>query len=612
MKNGSFEDGWYHPNGIPELQIPNEFVFAYNTGENPVNSDPGNEFVRPEIRVLPKDQLPPHEQDLFVLDGNYCLKAFGGAWNASFSQVMTLEPGVYVLNIRVYGDLVMGYDENGKIPAKDPLSGRIRVHIDGKPGNWEFLAPLRWMRYGHTLVISELTDLDVRIEFMLPHAIASNGIFADLWTTRWLVEDADCKGDPREQYKRTYVLYSPNADNIWPEAAITATWNSDKYTIGGSADDAGIGNLEYKRVVAINPQEWTGDANDLKVFYETYYPGVIYETITAKYPDIAAGRLALEDFDKENPPSGGYEGPVYPKVTNKHVGLHCQGLQDGVWEFASQNPSVMKFLSQTDCGTCKLVSPETTVIFRQYVNHQGQYYDNLEDGPQAYIDTFSSGLWEQINRIRDEQPDMPKPYFYAESLNELYGPTDIEKITIWDCAFADCLHDEFADYVAPALYCGAVGNPDASVYELMLKVARKAIEYNGLLGYHNYWWVNRLASGLEYDWEWHAGRWESLDAYFRSHKLYPRWYGGESGCVYGMPFLASLGWLHPDVYNGDWGLYFTDIEKLEHFTADWNKKYGNRYIGSVLFTTGPDFIGWEWFKIRPSEIFYLTEWLKSA
>lgn len=609
MRNGSFEDGWYHPNDIPELQIPNEYEFSYNTGENPVNSDPWNKFVRPEVRVLPKDQLPPDEQDLFILDGNYCLKVFkdSGAWNAAFSQSVPVKIGVNILNIRVYGDLVMDYDENGKMPAKDPLSGRIRVIIDDEPQEWESLTPLRWSRYTFPLISEYNSSKVVKIEFMLPHALKNSGIFADLWTTELIYTS---KGEPREQYKRTYVLFAPSAGFIWPESCNYLTWDDKRYTLGGSADDGGIGNLEYKRVVAINPQEWTGNADDLRAFYKTHYPSVIYESITEEHPDVAAARLVDEDFDK-NEPSGGYDGPVYPKVTNKHVGLHTQGLQDGIWEFASQNPSVMKFLSQTDCGTCKLVSPLTTVVFRQYIAHQGQFYDNLEEGPRAFVDTFSSGLWEQINRIRAEKPDMPKPYFYAESLNELYGPTDIEKITTWDCAFADAIHDEFADYVAPALYCGAVGNPDMSVYHLMLKVARKAIEYNGLLGYHNYWWVNRLTSGLEYDWEWHSGRWEGLDEYFRNNNLYPRWYGGESSCVYGMPFLASLGWLHPDVYNGDWNLLFTDIEKLEYFTAEWNKKYGNRFIGSVLFTTGPDFIGWKWFKIRPPEIYYLTEWLST-
>ena len=63
MKNGSFEDGWYHPDGIPELQIPNKFVFSYSTSENPINSDPANKFVRPEVRVLTigSGQLPTEE-----------------------------------------------------------------------------------------------------------------------------------------------------------------------------------------------------------------------------------------------------------------------------------------------------------------------------------------------------------------------------------------------------------------------------------------------------------------------------------------------------------------------------------------------------------------------
>ena len=44
-------------------------------------------------------------------------------------------------------------------------------------------------------------------------------------------------------------------------------------TIGGSSDDGGIGALNNRRVVALNPNEWGGD---LQAWYLQNYPGVEY------------------------------------------------------------------------------------------------------------------------------------------------------------------------------------------------------------------------------------------------------------------------------------------------------------------------------------------------
>lgn len=50
-------------------------------------------------------------------------------------------------------------------------------------------------------------------------------------------------GGPRVQYERTYVLLPQSAGPEWANAVINATWKGHRYTIGSSADDAGIGDL---------------------------------------------------------------------------------------------------------------------------------------------------------------------------------------------------------------------------------------------------------------------------------------------------------------------------------------------------------------------------------
>jgi hypothetical protein len=99
-------------------------------------------------------------------------------------------------------------------------------------------------------------------------------------------------GAPREPYERTYVLLPPTAGEEWADAVVRATWDNRRYTLGGSADDAGIGDLDVRRVVAVNPGEWVGEMT-LEDFFDIYYPGVEYEPVYAADPDTLAYKLEV-------------------------------------------------------------------------------------------------------------------------------------------------------------------------------------------------------------------------------------------------------------------------------------------------------------------------------
>lgn len=92
-------------------------------------------------------------------------------------------------------------------------------------------------------------------------------------------------GQPREQYERVYVLLPRDASKEWAQAAVEAFWDQG-YTIGRSADDAGLGDLEKRTVIAINPDEWGAgeDGTGLEGFFEKHYPGVVYKVLTAAKP----------------------------------------------------------------------------------------------------------------------------------------------------------------------------------------------------------------------------------------------------------------------------------------------------------------------------------------
>lgn len=98
-----------------------------------------------------------------------------------------------------------------------------------------------------------------------------------------LVSQASGRGKPREQYERTYVLLPPDAGAAWALAVIDARWDSDRWTLGGSADDAGIGDLDVRKVLAVNPSHWSGETS-LEEFFATYYPGIEFMPVQAASP----------------------------------------------------------------------------------------------------------------------------------------------------------------------------------------------------------------------------------------------------------------------------------------------------------------------------------------
>jgi len=119
------------------------------------------------------------------------------------------------------------------------------------------------------------------------------------------VDDTDGeRGAPRTQYERTYVLMPPDVTIEEVHDAVDEYF-PDRRTIGFSADDAGIGDLDMRRVLAIEPGRW---ADDLEAFFAEHYPGVEYIPVeTEKGESIlfcqcdspwASEKLAGENCDK--------------------------------------------------------------------------------------------------------------------------------------------------------------------------------------------------------------------------------------------------------------------------------------------------------------------------
>ena len=636
FRNKSFEGGHRHPTGetivnswhyatfeseseggdggpiVPELQLPNRwgFVWSDSTMPNPYSSEAHNQFVRPEVRVLNENELPEHERPLYIKHGTHTLKIFKGygAWYAALYQRFTFEPGLYQAHLNIYND---AYHNNKKQPALDPHSCQVRIKVHGLPSEWRPLFPQHMD--SEAFLFNADGPARIRVEIMMPFAVHNSGIFADLWDivqVHKIAEKCEHFGLPREQYDRTYVLLPPSYAANWMRAAVNGGWNKYKYSFGGSADDAGIGNLLVKRVIAVNPQEWDAD---LKAFYAEHYPHVEYLSITAATPEELTQRLKNNDFDNGTPPpNGGYEGPHYVKNTRGHWGLHAQILRDGVWQFLQNTtPGVMKYFGLTDVEISINANPATPVVYRHFTENQ-----NIPDNEAAirqsaidYIAQFKDDAHKKAESLAANHNF--RPLFWVESFNEMYPSLNlpmVRKAALFDQFFAEEMYKEFGKYVGAALFCAAVGNPHENEYNELIRVAQAAIQYDGLLSYHNYWWANTEQNGLLSWWKFHAGRWQDIDNYLKKFKLYPRWYSGESGVVHsydGYALNPGAGWLWPEVYGGDYenklNHIIADILAVDILDADWNAENGNRYLGNVFFTTGAHWTGWEWFQWQKPE-----------
>jgi len=189
LPNSSFEEGWYHINGIPELQVANQWTLEWDEGYNPLDPDPWNEFVRPESRVLGGNQLPADEHQLFIWDGNYTVKIFKqtGATSFRFFTNVYLQPGTYLFEINVFPDMIDGYTENGtKIWAPDPLSAEFQFIAGDTVSQWVFPVFGQRSAYQHAFQVYSAGQIRVGVAFRGRWAIENNGWFLDKWSLRQL------------------------------------------------------------------------------------------------------------------------------------------------------------------------------------------------------------------------------------------------------------------------------------------------------------------------------------------------------------------------------------------------------------------------------------------
>ncbi|GAG16647.1 unnamed protein product, partial [marine sediment metagenome] len=238
--------------------------------------------------------LPENERlggkDALILDGWKTFKMFGPtAFRVKLSQQFTVDKGAkctLVVPIQVHGKK----KDDGTYYNIDTGAAYWRVSVNGEHGAWltynNDFQDRQWFEYGIAFTAVYGT-VDVVIEFE-SHTVAPIAFFID--DVQFSVQDnvpiePECRGLPRVQYKRTYNLLPQNATLEQLQNVAESAYLS-RETIGFSADDSGLGDLENKRVDIwwFSPDSWESE-EAVNNFFTKYYPGTTKLHIHCHDPD---------------------------------------------------------------------------------------------------------------------------------------------------------------------------------------------------------------------------------------------------------------------------------------------------------------------------------------
>lgn len=415
------------------------------------------------------------------------------------------------------------------------------------------------------------------------------------------------RGAPREQYNRTYVLLPPGMGLAWSDAALSATWEDQRWTVGGSADDAGIGDLDIRQVIAVNPDEWgaSDDGRGLLGFYERFYPGVEARMVSAVDPDDLFNQLSGRTFEDLSAltPYPAEAGPI-PDDIGGLVSAHFQTPIDGWEQFIAdaQPPAVVVFWAEA-ARRIKELSPHTIVLWRFWV-------DDSEQDRLLYLPDSNAAASEYLARFRDTLVANSQWIDYASSLNERYSWDNerTRRAALFDAAFAQELH-RLQIKTRAGILAGPVGYPNLSQVELIRPAVEAAYAYSSVVLYHGYYMMHNGTSLLIQRWEQDAGLFlDVLDPIFVRWGYKLRYLQGETGPVGsydGAAWEPQQGWRSDLCYGGDQDAFLNGLAALQGRWTAWNAVNECRFLGGVLFTSGEG-IGWDSYLIRKRQLEALT------
>lgn len=228
---------------------------------------------------LPENERPDGSTPL-ILDGIRTYNIFSNynPFSAQLNQTVRFEPGT---TIRLHWPVNTHHQNDGSPGAAAWRVGLNNVFCDWKTfehgftdrewtlGQIDYTVPAN----GEVFVWGQFESRALAgIDFFM------DDIYIEVLENPVIIED----GDPRVPYERTYLLLPGKSVLSRAETTRLLGFLSNQiydyqWTVGFSADDAGIGKLPVRRVIVISLNEDDWDKKALLDFYSTYYPGVIVE-----------------------------------------------------------------------------------------------------------------------------------------------------------------------------------------------------------------------------------------------------------------------------------------------------------------------------------------------
>ncbi len=181
LPNGSFENGHYNQNGVPELQLPNGWRIEWDEGPTGFGNQSYDVYVRPEARVLSKAFLPPEEHSLYIYDGENTIKIFKGSGAVSFRLLtdVALEPGTYVIEAKMFADIVQAWENREKVWPADPTAAEFHFIVGDGGTFWTQQNYGKINVHNWTFTVDTPQTVKIGLAFRGKYAIANNGWFID-------------------------------------------------------------------------------------------------------------------------------------------------------------------------------------------------------------------------------------------------------------------------------------------------------------------------------------------------------------------------------------------------------------------------------------------------
>ena len=181
IPNGSFEEGHYNQNGVPELQLPNGWRLEWDEGPTGFGDASWDVYVRPEARVLSTAFLPPEEHGLYIYNGQHTIKIFKGSGAVSFRLLadVSLEPGTYMIEAKMFADIVEKWENRAKVWSVDPSAAEFHFVVGDGGTFWTKQNYGQINVHNWTFTVDQPQTITVGLAFRGKYAISNNGWFID-------------------------------------------------------------------------------------------------------------------------------------------------------------------------------------------------------------------------------------------------------------------------------------------------------------------------------------------------------------------------------------------------------------------------------------------------